>query len=239
MEVLLQEITVHDVVEWGGIVVIMLLKKNWENPLSAGTSDVVLKKKKKTRNSQTKILFSSLVIMTCQGFLQCTLKLLNFLVALVGAYMILYSLWMFKEWQSDITSSHLATPSSSPNPLLSDGNNLLLGDGNFNILTSLSLQQATDIIPMQQPLGRPFLSSGKKSTVSLSDLPKPWLVLFFLFEKILLCCIWLQIHCQSVGHLVFQIFPQLWLVHFLFENSCSGKIRACGCVCFCIVSTFL
>ncbi len=141
------------------------------------------KKKKKTRNSQTKIRFSSLVIMTCQGFLQCTLKLLNFLVALVGAYMILYSLWMFKEWQSDITSSHLATPSSSPNPLLSDGNNLLLGDGNFNILTSLSLQQATDIIPMQQPLGRPFLSSGKKSNVSLSDLPKPWLVLFLSLKK--------------------------------------------------------
>ncbi|CAM6008013.1 unnamed protein product [Sphagnum balticum] len=118
--------------------------------------------------------------MTCQGFLQCTLKLLNFLVALVGAYMILYSLWMFKEWQSDIPSSHLATPSSSPNPLLSDGNDLLLGDGNFNILTSLSLQQATDIIPMQQPLGRPFLSSGKKSTVGLSDLPKPWFIYAFL-----------------------------------------------------------
>lgn len=197
MEVLLQEITVHDVVKWGGIVVIMLLKKNWENPLSAGTSGVVLlkkKKKKKTRHSQTKILFSSLVIMTCQGFLQCTLKLLNFLVALVGAYMILYSLWMFKEWQSDITSSHLATPSSSPNPLLSDGNNLLLGDGNFNILTSLSLQQATDIIPMQQPLGRPFLSSGKNSTVGLSDLPKPWLVLFFSLKNFFFaaCC------CKSI-----------------------------------------
>ncbi len=197
MEVLLQEITVHDVVKWWGIVVIMLLKKNWENPLSAGTSGVVLlkkKKKKKTRHSQTKILFSSLVIMTCQGFLQCTLKLLNFLVALVGAYMILYSLWMFKEWQSDITSSHLATPSSSPNPLLSDGNNLLLGDGNFNILTSLSLQQATDIIPMQQPLGRPFLSSGKKSTVGLSDLPKPWLVLFFSLKNFFFaaCC------CKSI-----------------------------------------
>ncbi len=45
---------------------------------------------------------------------------------------------------------------------------------------------------------------------------------------------WLQIHYQSVGHSVFQIFPQLWLVHFLFENSCSGKIRACGCGCVCV-----
>jgi hypothetical protein len=85
---------------------------------------------------------------------------------------------MFKEWRSDNISSHLATPSSLSNPLLSDGNNF--GGGNFNILTSLSLQQATDIIPMQQPLGRPFLSSGKKSTAGLSDLPKPWFIYAFL-----------------------------------------------------------
>ncbi len=139
-------------------------------------------RRRRRRQGILKLKFSSPAnIMTCQGFLQCTLKLLNFLVALVGAYMILYSLWMFKEWRSDNISSHLATPSSLSNPLLSDGNNF--GGGNFNILTSLSLQQATDIIPMQQPLGRPFLSSGKKSTAGLSDLPKPWLVLFLSLKK--------------------------------------------------------
>ncbi len=112
--------------------------------------------------------------MTCQGFLQCTLKLLNFLVALVGAFMILYSLWMLKEWHSDIAPpSSSDSPSPSPTTSLLDGN--LARDGDFNILTSFSLQ-VTDA-GMEQ-LGRPFLSY-QKSTVALPDLPDlpdPWSV---------------------------------------------------------------
>jgi hypothetical protein len=113
--------------------------------------------------------------MTCQGFLQCTLKLLNFLVALVGAFMILYSLWMLKEWHSDIAPpSSSDSPSPSPTTSLLDGN--LARDGDFNILTSFSLQ-VTDA-GMEQ-LGRPFLSY-QKSTVALPDLPDPWFIYAFM-----------------------------------------------------------
>ncbi|CAK9858918.1 unnamed protein product [Sphagnum jensenii] len=116
--------------------------------------------------------------MTCQGFLQCTLKLLNFLVALVGAFMILYSLWMLKEWHSDIAPpSSSDSPSPSPTTSLLDGN--LARDGDFNILNSFSLQ-VTDA-GMEQ-LGRPFLSY-QKSTVALPDLPDlpdPWFIYAFM-----------------------------------------------------------
>jgi hypothetical protein len=63
--------------------------------------------------------------MGCQGCLQCTLKLLNFMVTLVGAYMVLYGLWMLKEWHSQLPPeppapalppSPIPVPSPSPSP---------------------------------------------------------------------------------------------------------------------------
>jgi hypothetical protein len=96
--------------------------------------------------------------MSCQGFVQCILKLLNILVALVGAYMILYSLWMLKEWQSDTVS----TIESAVTTALSDGLPIL-GDGKLNILGDISYQQ----------LGRPFISIGKQG-LALPNIPPPW-----------------------------------------------------------------
>ncbi|KAH9540128.1 hypothetical protein CY35_15G093800 [Sphagnum magellanicum] len=67
--------------------------------------------------------------MGCQGCLQCTLKLLNFMVTLVGAYMVLYGLWMLKEWHSQLppeppapalppSPTPVPSPSPSPSPIL-------------------------------------------------------------------------------------------------------------------------
>ncbi|CAK9207284.1 unnamed protein product [Sphagnum jensenii] len=67
--------------------------------------------------------------MGCQGCLQCTLKLLNFMVTLVGAYMVLYGLWMLKEWHSQLPPEPPApalppspipvpSPTPSPSPIL-------------------------------------------------------------------------------------------------------------------------
>lgn len=99
--------------------------------------------------------------MSCQGFLQCILKLLNFLVAMVGAYMVLYSLWMLKEWKFDTVS----TSDSAITTVLSDGLPLL-GEGNLNTLGNVGYQE----------LGRPFISIGKQGLLTIPDLPAPWYV---------------------------------------------------------------
>ncbi|EFJ26409.1 hypothetical protein SELMODRAFT_172827 [Selaginella moellendorffii] len=50
----------------------------------------------------------------CQGFLQCLLKLVNFVLILLGIAMIVYSLWMLNEWHSRQEPSH--PPAASPAP---------------------------------------------------------------------------------------------------------------------------
>ncbi|KAG0596750.1 hypothetical protein M758_UG282100 [Ceratodon purpureus] len=49
--------------------------------------------------------------MSCRGFLQCMLKFTNFLLALVGGFIVIYSLWMAKEFHEEF-------PPPSPSPSL-------------------------------------------------------------------------------------------------------------------------
>jgi hypothetical protein len=101
--------------------------------------------------------------MSCQGFLQCILKLINFLLTLVGAYMIVYSLWMFKEWSSLHPHDHGA-PSPAPALFASGISGLSSGD--------VSLLPSSEGLIIEQ-LARPLL----KESVKLSDTPAPWYVL--------------------------------------------------------------
>ena len=99
--------------------------------------------------------------MSCQGFLQCILKLINFLLTLVGAYMIVYSLWMYKEWNS--VNHHHGEGAA----LVSSGDlNGLLGEG-----------------VLVEQLARPLL----KESLKLSDVPAPWCVIpsFLLLDHVL------------------------------------------------------
>lgn len=101
--------------------------------------------------------------MTCQGFLQCILKLINFLVTLVGAFMIVYSLWMLKEW-GDMSHDDGA-PSPAP-ALFTSGLPAMVG-ADMSIIGT-GLQNSEELIVQQ--VARPFL----KETFGLSDIPAPW-----------------------------------------------------------------
>lgn len=98
--------------------------------------------------------------MSCQGFVQCILKLINFLVTVVGAFMIVYSLWMLKEWNS-IGHLNQGVPSTA-SALLSGGVMSVVSDG---------IQNTEGLIFEQ--IRRPFL----KENSQLSDLPAPWYVI--------------------------------------------------------------
>lgn len=97
--------------------------------------------------------------MSCQGFLQCILKLINFLLTLVGAYMIVYSLWMLKEWSS-MSPHDQGAPASAPALFSSDISGLSGGDMSF-------LQNPEGLIAEQ--FARPLL----KGSLRL-DIPAPW-----------------------------------------------------------------
>lgn len=116
--------------------------------------------------------------MSCQGFVQCILKLINFLLTLVGAYMIVYSLWMFKEWSS-VSPHDQGGPSSAPALLSSGIASLSGGDMSF-------LQSSEGLIVGQ--VARPLL----KESLQLSDVPAPW----YAIQSVLLT--------YSTMHLVFH-----------------------------------
>eukprot|EP00249_Psilotum_nudum_P031429 c4546_g1_i1 orf=337-1317(-) len=52
--------------------------------------------------------------MSCRGVLKCTLKAFNFILTLVGAAMILYSIWMLKKWHSHIQPPLPSPPTGTP-----------------------------------------------------------------------------------------------------------------------------
>ena len=57
-----------------------------------------------------------LVKMTCRGFIQFLLKVINFLFALVGLAMIGYGIYMFVIWNNSSSSSTTTSPPPPPPP---------------------------------------------------------------------------------------------------------------------------
>jgi len=124
--------------------------------------------------------------MTCQGFLQCILKLINFLVTLVGAFMIVYSLWMLKEW-GDMSHDDGA-PSPAP-ALFTSGLPAMVG-ADVSIMGT-GLQNSEELIVQQ--VARPFL----KETFGLSDIPAPWFIYAFLGAGAITCFVSLTGHIAA------------------------------------------
>ena len=89
--------------------------------------------------------------MACRGFLECILKLLNFLLTLVGLAMVGYGIYLFVEYKN--ASAHgyhsIIPPSSS--------------EGEFI------------------KLGRPMLMAVSLSSSFLDKLPKAWYGCSFVF----------------------------------------------------------
>uniref|UniRef100_A0A7I4B6Z3 Uncharacterized protein n=1 Tax=Physcomitrium patens TaxID=3218 RepID=A0A7I4B6Z3_PHYPA len=118
--------------------------------------------------------------MSCQGFVQCILKLINFLVTVVGAFMIVYSLWMLKEWNS-IGHLNQGVPSTA-SALLSGGVMSVVSDG---------IQNTEGLIFEQ--IRRPFL----KENSQLSDLPAPWFIYAFFCAGAITCFVSLTGHIAA------------------------------------------
>ncbi|KAG0577695.1 hypothetical protein KC19_5G174100 [Ceratodon purpureus] len=123
--------------------------------------------------------------MSCQGFLQCILKLINFLVTLVGACMIVYSLWMFKEWNS-VSPHDQGGPSPAPALFSSGIASLSGGDMSF-------LQSSEGLIVDQ--IARPLL----KDSLQFSDVPAPWFIYAFFAAGAITCFV------SLIGHVAAEL----------------------------------
>ncbi|KAJ7566850.1 hypothetical protein O6H91_02G121200 [Diphasiastrum complanatum] len=107
--------------------------------------------------------------MACRGFLQLILKLLNLLLIIVGVIMIVYSLWMLKEWHTHPKPPSVETASS-----------MAVANMPFGSAPSLPNTQIEEKVP-EMRLKRPLLLLTYKS--SLEDhpfLPAPWFIYGFL-----------------------------------------------------------
>lgn len=65
--------------------------------------------------------------MACRGFLECLLKLLNFLLTLVGLAMVGYGIYLLVEYEGSTSNSLLASPVSGDESLIQLGRPLLMG----------------------------------------------------------------------------------------------------------------
>ncbi|BBN09531.1 hypothetical protein MPTK1_4g20500 [Marchantia polymorpha subsp. ruderalis] len=126
--------------------------------------------------------------MTCRGFLQCTLKLTNFLLTLVGAAMVLYSLWMLNQW-------HKHPPSPSPTPSPSDDDMNAIED---LVATARSTMEALNLpsgngMSEGEPLeGLTFIMNTPEklqNSIFPDNLPAPWFIYAFLGLGIITCLI--------------------------------------------------
>lgn len=65
--------------------------------------------------------------MACRGFLECLLKLLNFLLTLLGLAMVGYGIYLLVEYEGSTSNSLLASPVSGDESLIQLGRPLLMG----------------------------------------------------------------------------------------------------------------
>ena len=65
--------------------------------------------------------------MACRGCLECLLKLLNFLLTLVGLAMVGYGIYLLVEYERAASNSLLASPVSGDESLIQLGRPLLMG----------------------------------------------------------------------------------------------------------------
>lgn len=124
--------------------------------------------------------------MTCRGFLQFILKLLNFLLAMVSAAMVLYALWMLNEWYK-----HSSGPSPAPPPDESyDFPITLMESSNLALLPQ---QTETSEYQQMEPveIHSFMMEQATKLEFSLfpSGLPAPWFIYAFLGAGIIACLI--------------------------------------------------
>ncbi|CAM6115387.1 unnamed protein product [Calypogeia fissa] len=131
---------------------------------------------------------------TCRGFLQCVLKILNFFLTMVGAAMVLYSLWMLHEWYK--YSPESAAPAPAP---VDDFSAVSTG---MNVGDALKGLQKPSIIETVAEPGEiqivgtlSFVMEQSEKLKLAVSLPAPWVIYAFLGTGIVACVV------TCVGHI--------------------------------------
>eukprot|EP00246_Nothoceros_aenigmaticus_P013445 TRINITY_DN4634_c0_g1_i1.p1 TRINITY_DN4634_c0_g1~~TRINITY_DN4634_c0_g1_i1.p1 ORF type:complete len:337 (+),score=63.40 TRINITY_DN4634_c0_g1_i1:210-1220(+) len=174
--------------------------------------------------------------MACVGFLQCTLKVLNFFLTLVGAGVILYSLWALDQWYV-----HLPPNSGAPGPdafgpssvAISSYSSLPVGmEVPFQDMVSDKVgpdsadtfSESQLASSEQQPkedliFGRPLFIMAPVNGLSFSlfpkNMPAPWFIYAFLGVGVITCII------TITGHIAAEITSACCLSCYTF---CLGLL---------------
>ena len=100
--------------------------------------------------------------MACRGFLECILKLLNFLLTVSGLSIVGYGIYLFVEWKKS-TSGDQPFPPDPLSPLTSNSEILALGRPML-LIVSIS-ESITDNLPKAWYV--PYLSISLSLSLSL------------------------------------------------------------------------
>eukprot|EP00249_Psilotum_nudum_P011953 c23486_g3_i2 orf=363-914(+) len=110
----------------------------------------------------------------CHSLLQCVLKFFNMLLALVGAAMILYALWMLNQWLHTHPSAEAPAPNGFPSMVLD------LGGVGSEAMKEGRLWETDQIAG---------ISAGFQIALGSLKLPAPWFIYCFLGIGIAVCLI--------------------------------------------------
>ncbi|KAL3689018.1 hypothetical protein R1sor_015327 [Riccia sorocarpa] len=116
--------------------------------------------------------------MGCRGFLQCLLKLLNFLLTMAGAAIVLYALWMLNQW-------HKHQPDIPPSPAPSDDLTMIdnLVANARSAMEALNLPTESAVSESQPVETLTFLMDTPRKlghSIFPDHLPAPWFIYAFL-----------------------------------------------------------
>lgn len=169
---------------------------------------------------------------TCRGFLQCVLKVLNLFLTLVGAFMVLYSLWMLREWYKDSP----VTPSPAPAPVelatyVSSGGM----DGRGSVAEVLpALNKASVIekisggeeIQMVGTLSFVMEQAQKLKLKSVISLPAPWFIYAFLGAGIIALIVTCTGHiaAETASSCCLCCYTTLLVILLVFQGALAAGI---------------
>lgn len=164
--------------------------------------------------------------MSCRGFLQCILKILNFFLTMVGAAMVLYSLWMLHEWYKD--SSYSPTPAPAPvetSAFVSSG----MDDVLKNVLTSSNpviVEALSEPGEIETGATLSFVMDQTQKLKSSVTLPAPWFIYAFLGAGIVACVVTCAGHiaAETASSCCLCFYTTLLCILLILQAAITGAI---------------
>lgn len=165
---------------------------------------------------------------TCRGFLQCVLKVLNFFLTMVGAAMVLYSLWMLHLWYKDVPDSASTAPAPSE-VYLSSSTGMTVADavkGLPGLQKSSIIEMVAEPKEIQMVGTLSFVMEESAKLKAAVSLPAPWFIYAFLGAGIVACLVTCAGHiaAETASACCLCFYTTLLIILLILQGSITAVI---------------